>query len=117
MLLIKVGQYIGAIFTVGIVVFTGVVGAYLARLQGMITLANIQNDVNNGRMPADRLFDGLIILSSGLLLLTPGFITDILGFAGLFPVTRALLKVFIRDKIQKMVSTGQTINFTITRRY
>ncbi|MFO8052601.1 MAG: FxsA family protein [Candidatus Omnitrophota bacterium] len=110
-LLIKIGQFLGVFYTVGIVIITGVTGAYLAKLQGLITLRRIQEEVNNGRMPADRLFDGVLILCSGLLLLTPGLITDLLGFLGLIPLSRNLLKRWLRQKIKDIISEGRVITF------
>lgn len=114
-ILIKVGQIIGLGYTIGIVVLTGVVGATLAKLQGLITLQRIQNDVNQGIMPAESLFDGFLILCCGLLLLTPGFITDVIGFLGLIPLTRNLFKLWLRRKIKDMISEGRVI--TITSKY
>ena len=111
-LLIKVGQYIGVGYTLGIVIITGVSGAYLAKLQGFLILRKIQNDVNQGRMPADKLFDGILILCSGILLLTPGFITDIVGFSGLIPFTRNLFKQWLKQKIKGMISQGKVITIT-----
>ena len=113
-LLIKVGQYIGVGYTLGIVIFTGVVGAYLAKMQGLFTLRRIQDDINQGRMPKDTLFDGVLILCSGILLLTPGFITDLIGFMGLIPFTRNLFKRWLKRKIKDMISHGKVI--TIIRR-
>jgi len=113
-LLIKVGQYIGVGYTLGIVVFTGVVGAYLAKMQGLFTLRRIQDDINQGRMPKDTLFDGVLILCSGILLLTPGFITDLIGFMGLIPFTRNLFKRWLKRKIEDMISHGKVI--TIIKR-
>ncbi len=113
-LLIKVGQYIGVGYTLGIVVFTGVVGAYLAKMQGVFTLRRIQEDINRGMMPTDRLLDGVLILCSGILLLTPGFITDLIGFMGLIPFTRNLFKRWLKRKIEDMISHGKVI--TIIRR-
>jgi UPF0716 protein FxsA len=110
-LLIKIGQFLGVFYTVGIVIVTGVTGAYLAKLQGLITLGRIQEEVNNGRMPADRLFDGVLILCSGLLLLTPGLITDLLGFLGLIPLSRNLFKRWLREKIKNIISEGKIITF------
>jgi UPF0716 protein FxsA len=110
-LLIKIGQFLGVFYTVGIVIVTGVIGAYLAKLQGLITLGRIQEEVNNGRMPADRLFDGVLILCSGLLLLTPGLITDLLGFLGLIPLSRNLFKRWLRQKIKDIISEGRVITF------
>lgn len=109
-LLIKVGQYIGVAYTLGIVVITGIVGAYLAKLQGLLTLGRIQDDINQGIMPADRLFDGVLILCSGILLLTPGFITDLIGFMGLIPFTRRFFKRQFSRKIRNMISQRRVIN-------
>lgn len=111
-LLIRIGQYIGLGYTVGIVIFTGVTGAYLAKMQGLIILRRIQQDVNQGVMPADRLFDGVLILFSGILLLTPGFITDIIGFMGLIPLTRNLFRRWLKRKIEEMISQGRVITIT-----
>ena len=111
-LLIKIGQYIGVGYTIGIVIVTGVVGAYLAKLQGLITMRSIQEEINQGRMPADRLFDGVVILCSAILLLTPGVITDIIGFMGLIPFTRNLLKKWLKLKTKDMVSRGEVITLT-----
>ncbi|MFC1703910.1 FxsA family protein [Candidatus Omnitrophota bacterium] len=108
-LLIQVGQYIGAFSTVAIVIITGVTGAYLAKLQGLITLYRIQEEINQGRMPADRMVDGVIILCSGILLLTPGFLTDLIGFMGLIPATRDLFKRWLQRKLQDMVRNGEVI--------
>ncbi|MFH1519642.1 MAG: FxsA family protein [Candidatus Omnitrophota bacterium] len=108
-LLIKVGQYIGVGYTLGIVILTGVTGAYLAKLQGFITLRRIQEEINNGRMPADKLFDGILILCSGILLLTPGLITDLIGFMGLISFTRRLFKQWLKKKIKDMISEGRVI--------
>ena len=109
MLLIKVGQYIGAWHTIVIVIITGIIGAYLAKLQGIITLSRIQEDINQGRMPTDRLIDGVIILCSGILLLTPGFITDIIGFMGLIPATRNLFRIWLKNKIRNIIEAGRII--------
>jgi len=111
-LLIKIGQYIGMGYTLGVVIFTGVTGAYLAKMQGLATLRRIQEDVNQGIMPADKLFDGVLILCSGILLLTPGFITDIIGFIGLIPLTRNLFKTWLKRKIENMISQGRVMTIT-----
>ena len=111
-LLIRIGQHIGLGYTVGIVIFTGVAGAYLAKMQGLIILRRIQQDVNQGVMPADKLFDGVLILVSGILLLTPGFITDIIGFMGLIPLTRNLFRRWLKRKIEEMISQGRVLTIT-----
>lgn len=111
-LLIKVGQHIGVGYTLGVVVITGIVGAYLAKLQGLLTLRRIQDDVSQGRMPTDRLLEGVLILCSGILLLTPGFITDLIGFMGLIPFTRNLFKQWLKRKIKDIINHGRAITIT-----
>jgi len=110
-LLIKVGQHIGTMNTVTLVLVTGILGAILAKSQGLKTLNNIQNDLQMGIMPANRLFDGFMILVGGILLLTPGLITDALGFLMLIPYTRALLRIWIKKKTKKMMDEGRTTTF------
>ena len=100
-LLIKVGQYFGVIHTIGIVVLTGIVGAYLAKVQGFITIRRIQQDMSQGIMPGDQILNGVIILCSGIVLLTPGLITDFLGFLGLIPFTRNIFKSWLKHKIKQ----------------
>lgn len=110
--LIKIGQHMGVAYTIGIVLLTGVAGAYLAKMQGLITLRRIQEDINQGIMPADKVFDGVLILCSGILLLTPGLLTDIIGFMGLIPLTRNLLKRWIKTKVEDIISQGKVITIT-----
>ena len=110
-LLIKVGQFLGVGYTLLIVILTGVAGAYMAKLQGLFVMYKIQEEVNQGRMPAERLLDGIIILCSGLLLLTPGIITDLIGFMGLIPFTRNFFKAWLKTKIEDMVAKGQVITY------
>ena len=111
-ILIRIGQHMGVAYTIGIVLLTGVAGAYLAKMQGLVTLNRIQEDVNQGIMPADKLFDGVLILCSGILLLTPGLLTDIIGFVGLIPLTRNLLKRWIKAKVEDVISQGKVITIT-----
>jgi len=111
-LLIKIGQHIGVGYTLTIVILTGVVGAYLARSQGFRTLRRIQEDINEGLMPADKIFDGVLILCGGILLLTPGFITDLIGLMTLVPLTRHLIKLWLKRKIKDMIVQGRVITIT-----
>jgi len=106
-LLIKVGGHIGLGNTLMVIILTGVVGAYLARLQGFLVLRKIQDSLNQGQMPSAQLLDGLMILAGGILLLTPGFVTDALGFLLLVPWTRALIKMLLNKKFEAMVHKGQ----------
>jgi UPF0716 protein FxsA len=79
----------------GLVILTGIVGASLARWQGAGTWRRLHRDLNAGRMPADALLDGLLIFIAGALLLTPGILTDLVGFGLLIPPLRSLLKRFL----------------------
>ena len=89
--MIKVGGIIGALPTVLLVVLTAVAGAALARFQGLATLQRLQATLARGETPAIEMFEGVLLLVGALLLLTPGFITDLLGFVCLVPVTRKAL--------------------------
>ncbi|MCA9401848.1 MAG: membrane protein FxsA [Candidatus Omnitrophica bacterium] len=106
-LLIKIGSHIGAATTILIIILTGLLGAYLARLQGFLVLRNIQNDLNQGRIPSEELMDGVMILIGGIVLLTPGFITDTFGFILLMPPSRLIIKSLLKRKFHSMIQNGQ----------
>lgn len=108
-ILIKVGGHIGAGNTLMIIIFTGIAGASLARLQGFTVLRNIQDSLNKGEMPTDSMLDGVMIFCGGVVLLTPGFITDALGFMLLIPWTRSLIKYWARKRIQRAINSGQSM--------
>lgn len=105
--LIEVGKRIGTMATVAIIILTGVLGASLARVQGFLVFIRIRNDLNMGKLPGDSLLDGLLILIGAIVLLTPGFITDILGFLLLFPGTRVLLRDPVQQYFRKKISGSQ----------
>lgn len=94
-LLLKVGGIIGALPTIFLVVFTAALGAWLLRQQGFATFQRLQANLAQGTIPAYEMIEGPIILVGGLLLLTPGFITDILGFACLIPQLRRKIAQYI----------------------
>ena len=110
-ILIKVGTYIGVGNTLFLIILTGVVGASLARYQGFVVLSKIQENLNRGNMPSSEMIDGLMILVGGVVLLTPGFITDAIGFFLLIPFTRALLKLWIQRRFEQMIARGQVMTF------
>ncbi len=87
-LLIKVGSVIGAIPTILMIIGTAVLGAILLRMQGISTFQRVQNAMQRGEVPAIEMLEGLILLISGALLLTPGFFTDAIGFIALMPPLR-----------------------------
>jgi UPF0716 protein FxsA len=92
--LILVGRWIGALPTVLIVILTAAAGAALARHQGFATLQRVQMTLARGEMPAQELLEGVILLFGALLLLTPGFITDLAGFVCLIPASRRWLALW-----------------------
>ena len=85
-------------YTFALIIITGVVGASLARWQGARTWFRLQQDLAAGRVPADALMDGVMIFVAGALLLTPGILTDVVGFGLLLPPIRALLKIRLRKR-------------------
>ena len=97
--LIKVGGHIGALNTVALVVATGFAGAYLARLQGMQTMIRVRSSLQQGIMPAEEMLDAMLIFAAGMVLLTPGFITDAFGLLLLIPDTRRMFKRYMRKRI------------------
>jgi UPF0716 protein FxsA len=105
-LLIRVGEHIGALRTILLVIGTGFAGAYLARLQGMQTMLRVRINLQQGVMPTDELLDALLIFIAGIVLLTPGFLTDAAGLLLLIPETRNLFKDYLKRKFKKMVDQG-----------
>ena len=92
--LILVGGWIGALPTVLLVILTAAVGAALARHQGLATLRRLQMTLARGEPPAIELLEGVILLVGALLLLLPGFLTDLAGFVCLFPAARRVLALW-----------------------
>ncbi len=106
--LIKVGGLIGVLNTVGLVLLTAVIGAWLLRQQGLATLLKANQRLNSGELPAKEVAEGLILAVGGALLLTPGFITDTVGFLCLLPGTRHWLA---SQALKRMVVSGQSRGF------
>ena len=95
---IQFGGILGTINTILLIFLTAIIGFYLVRLQGFGALQKIKDDLSNQVMPVKSLFDGIIVLMSGLLLLIPGFFTDFIGFLGLIPIIRYLFEKFLITK-------------------
>ncbi len=106
-ILIKLGTYIGLLNTILIVIVTGVIGATVAKFQGLRTLSQIQEKLSRGILPTGHILDGFLILAAGLLLITPGLITDAVGFLMLIPFTRGLFKNWCRRRFQNMIDHGE----------
>jgi len=94
---IQVGGFVGTFNTILIIFLTAAVGVYFVRQQGFRAFQKIAVELQNQKIPVQGMFDGLVILISGILLVTPGFLTDIIGFLGLIPQTRIFLLGIIKN--------------------
>jgi UPF0716 protein FxsA len=103
-ILIKIGGHIGGFNTILLVVMTAVLGGWLARLQGLRTLQQIQSSLSQGQIPAEELIDGVLILLGGILLVTPGVLTDLFALVLLFSATRTPFKRWLRRRFDRMVA-------------
>ncbi len=105
-LLIKIGGYIGALNTILLVLLTGILGAILTKVQGWQVVKRIRLEISSGKVPATALFDGFLVFIAGLLLITPGLLTDILGFLLLIPFVRYKIKMYLKNKIRSIINHG-----------
>lgn len=102
--LIRVGETLGSWTTVGLVIFTAVVGVSLVRSQGIHTLMQVQQKLARGEAPGQEIVEGMMLAMAGLLLLIPGFVTDFIGLLLLTPLTRAPIAAFLYKRMQVKVS-------------
>ncbi len=107
-LFIQVGGILGLWTTLAIVVLTAFIGTTLLRRQGLATLNRLQNSLSEGQNPVDPIAHVALILASGVLLLTPGFFTDGVGFALLLPPVRSTLIKWGAARLMK----GNTVVFS-----
>ncbi|MGB5922136.1 MAG: FxsA family protein [Syntrophobacteria bacterium] len=115
-LLIKIGGQVGAFNTILIVILTGLLGASLARLEGINTMTKVRDSLNRGDLPAEEMLDAMLIFVAGVVLLTPGFITDLTGLALLVPKLRYWFKRWLRKKFDEWLEKtngrgGMSIRF------
>ena len=103
-LLLWIAKRTDWLFTLGLIITTGVVGAWLARREGLRCLLNARQRLQRGEMPADSLLDGLMILVAGALLITPGVLTDLVGFSLLVPSVRRALGHWLAAKLKARVT-------------
>ncbi|MFF0828252.1 FxsA family protein [Brevibacillus sp. NPDC003359] len=105
--LITIGSWIGGWNTVVLVILTGILGAWLARQQGMRVFRMVQHQLARGQMPTDSLIDGVLILIGGILLLLPGFVTDVIGLVFLIPYTRMIIRHLLKRWLWNLISSGR----------
>ena len=109
-LLIKIGSHLGAFNTVFIVILTALLGAWLARLEGSKTMTKVRESLNRGELPAEEMLDAMLIFVAGIVLLTPGFVTDLAGLGILVPQIRNGFKRWLRRKFDEWVSSDKLRN-------
>jgi len=108
MVIIQVGQSVGAWNTVILLVVDSLVGAWLVKHQGIGLLKKSQDRLRNGELPSDEIFSGVTVLFAGALMLTPGFLTDLVGLLLLVPPIRALVLMIVRRKFRSRIGTSFT---------
>ena len=102
LIMIKIGQYVGALNTVLLIFLTAIIGVYYARIQGMTTLRSAFQNVYRNKVPIYEMLSGASIAIAAFLLIIPGFLTDVLGFALLIPWSRRIiLNLIIKKDIKK----------------
>jgi len=106
--LIKVGEVIGIFPTILLVISTAVIGAGLLRQQGLSTLARFQQNLSNGKIPAQEMVEGIILAVGGALLMTPGFVTDTMGFLCLLPFSRKFIATNVIKRSSAKFTAGMS---------
>jgi UPF0716 protein FxsA len=96
--IVQVGQAIGALNTIGLLLLFSIVGAWLARHEGFVVIQRVRQRLDRGEVPGRELVDGLLVLSGGVLLVVPGFVTDAFGLLLLFPPTRVVARHFLQRR-------------------
>ena len=108
--LVSVGQAIGGLSTILLVIITAFIGSSLLRSQGWSTMAKAQQSIAEGRAPAMEMLEGVVIVVSGILLLTPGFLTDTLGLLGLMPWSRAyFINHFLEKNAERVFKSRNSV--------
>lgn len=110
--LIQVGQWLGALNTIGLLLLVSVLGAWLVKRQGVGVMARIRQQRMAGQIPAAEVFDGALILVAGVLLLIPGFVTDALGLLLLFPPVRGGVRAFVSRRVRANVDLVRSKQWT-----
>lgn len=115
--LIKVGNHVGMLNAILIIIGTGVIGTVMMRIQGFVILQKISERLNRGAMPSAEVLDGLLMFVGGVCLIAPGIIGDVIGFILLIPWARLLLRKLLAFVIKSRFDRGQTITIVPVSRY
>lgn len=103
------GSYIGVWSVISLIILTGVVGAWIVKQQGIETWRRAQMNIQRGELPREQILDGICVIIGAIFLITPGFVTDILGFLLVIPWTRRPFKWYLTYVIAKKLSKGSFI--------
>jgi len=106
-LLIAIGRMLGPVATIGLVLLTGALGAWFARLEGARVIRRWQEAMARQQLPKDGVIDGLLIFIGGLMLITPGILTDIAGLSMVMPPTRRFIGGFVRAWFERQIAMGR----------
>jgi UPF0716 protein FxsA len=110
--IIEMGHRIGGLATFGLLIATGFLGAWLIRSEGRKVWQQAQRQMQNGQVPGLALLDGLCVLAGGIMLMAPGFLSDIIGITLLLPLTRPIYRLFLYRWLERKIRSG---NFSIYR--
>ncbi len=111
-LLILVGQWLGPLATVALIMTTGAIGAWLAKREGLSVLKKLSDEARLGFPSGDRIVEGLMVLVAGVLLITPGVLTDLTGFVLVIPFTRTRLAPLIKSMVlARLAGTNTSVRF------
>lgn len=113
MLLIRLGQAVGLVPTLALILFTGLAGAYLARREGWKAFRRFSGALARGELPADAALDGIAVLIGGAFLLTPGILTDVVGFSLLLPPIRAGFKKRLVRWARTRLTSAANVRFQV----
>ncbi len=102
-ILLRIADMTSPLMTFGLIIITGVIGTYFVKQQGRKVVGAINSDIAAGQMPADSMVNGICVLAGGIMLLTPGILTDLLGFALVLPLTRPLLAAWLKTRFSGMI--------------
>jgi len=118
MIFIQLSEVVSLSFTLCVIIITGALGAYLTKQQGRLALRNLQGALGQGKMPHVEASDGILILIAGAVLITPGFLTDGVGFALLIPSVRSQLRgrlgSYLKNAIKVQSFSSQSYSSTAT---
>ena len=106
-LLIAIGRMFGPLPTIGLVLLTGALGAWFARLEGARVIRRWQEAMARQQLPKDGVIDGFLIFVGGVMLITPGVLTDIAGLSMVMPPTRRVIAGFVRTWFERQIAAGR----------